>query len=495
MDALGDADDADPSLSNLPCLGSRATIVGWYSVVGEALRDSDHRKVLSLYEAALCLPLRLRCGPSLVQVSLDSITYSEDLFASNSATSDAFLTFAEKLIGALPSGFIASNSARNIVLHAKSIGISFHGSAVGDNVARALMYVAPYLNAPAFRTAFREFEEISSALNDQTNISLLLHSTTKCHAKDGVAATEAAVPVLFALRMALIYKDIGKDTILTKEFLTGTRHKAGFVHWFFKRTALVDFVKCLVVASNGGFAREAKENIFPKLTSLMQMEGHFASEKCKRGYFVKVSSAVGEDDEDEPESEELASVGVLFATMKAFEAFSETLSSSCQLLAKLLWQTHGCSFDEEFRLIANAELAACSFVFPWANLFSPSASATKNPKQTTNKTKEAQSKIGGLSLPLLRDACTAWIDSTLSQPSVLGDTKSAVGDADEAYSMAAKINDEAFGTKRSETIDRLDELFDTKVALTCVPPGTISTHSVLNVLQQSKNRWANVKKV
>ena len=102
--------------SNLPCLGSRAVITGWYSVVDDALRESDHVKVLKLYEAALCLPLHVRCGPSLKQVSLDSITYSEDFFASNSASSDAFFTFAEKVMAAFPPDFVGSNSAKNIVM-------------------------------------------------------------------------------------------------------------------------------------------------------------------------------------------------------------------------------------------------------------------------------------------------------------------------------------------------------------------------------------------
>ena len=79
--------------SNLPCLGSRAIITGWYSVVDDALRAGDHTKVLKLFEAALCLPLRLRLGPSMVQVTLDSISYSEELFTAYASTSDGFLVF------------------------------------------------------------------------------------------------------------------------------------------------------------------------------------------------------------------------------------------------------------------------------------------------------------------------------------------------------------------------------------------------------------------
>ena len=154
----GFPDDDDLCFSNLPCLGSRAIITGWYSVVDDALRASNHVKVLKLYEAALCLPLQVRCGPSLIQVSLDNITYSEDLFASNTASSDAFFTFAEKVMAAFPPDFVGKNSARNIVMRAGDLGISFRGSAVGDGVARALMNVAPFVIVPEFQAAFSAFE-------------------------------------------------------------------------------------------------------------------------------------------------------------------------------------------------------------------------------------------------------------------------------------------------------------------------------------------------
>ena len=199
----------DPCLSNLPCLGSRSIIAGWYSVVDDALRASNHAKVLKLYEAALCIPLRVRCGPSLKQVSLDSTTYSEDLFAFNSASSDAFLTFAEKVMSALPADFLQSRPVKNIVVKAESLGISFHGSAVGDSVARALINVAPFVICPEFQMAF---------MSHQTKISFLTHACTKIYGKAGSAATGASVKMLIALRLGLMYKDIAKESHLTKEF-------------------------------------------------------------------------------------------------------------------------------------------------------------------------------------------------------------------------------------------------------------------------------------
>ena len=73
----------------LPCLGTRACLVGFYSVLDDALRAKDHQKVHKLFQAALCMPIRVRVAPTLPQVILDSITYSEDLYAGKEATSDS----------------------------------------------------------------------------------------------------------------------------------------------------------------------------------------------------------------------------------------------------------------------------------------------------------------------------------------------------------------------------------------------------------------------
>ena len=71
-----------------PCLSSRAVLCGWYSVVDDALRVRETRKVMKLYEAALSFPLRLHCAPSRKQICLDSITYAESyVYAGSVATS------------------------------------------------------------------------------------------------------------------------------------------------------------------------------------------------------------------------------------------------------------------------------------------------------------------------------------------------------------------------------------------------------------------------
>ena len=483
----------DLSLSNLPCFGSRAAIAGWYSLMDDALRASDWPKVLRLYRAALCVPLRLRCAPSLTQVSRDSMTYSEELFAANPHCSDVFLTFAEKFMAAVPPGFVQCETVKKIVARARTLCISFHGSAVGDGVARALINVAPFLTSPEFRKAFKSFEAISPALNDHTKLSSLTYACTKTYGKAGrAAAAEASVAVLDTLRAGLLYKDI-TESQLTKEFITGLPNKGGFVHSIFQRIALVDFVQLIVHNSHGkAFADEAKEKIFTKLSSVAAMEEHLAGQfthagssgveqvlpRVRRATFGRLTSAVGEIDEDEPEPERLTGVGLSFATMIGFGNFSESLSYSGRLLATLLWKTHGYAFDEEFRHIAALEkLNGPQYPFSWRDLFSPLPLHT----------------LGYLSLPLLRDACGAWIQSTMSQPilGVLDEAK--FGDEDQASSNACQNNGSNFAAKREITNNALEELFRDRVMLSSMPRAMFTHHNIMQVLQQCRHDWPIVR--
>ena len=55
---------------------------------------------------------------------------------------------------------------------------------------------------------------------------MLLHTTTKHFGKGTEAAIGACVQVLAGLRLGIVYKDVVKDSHITKEFLIGGRSKA-----------------------------------------------------------------------------------------------------------------------------------------------------------------------------------------------------------------------------------------------------------------------------
>ena len=158
---------------------------------------------------------------------LDSITYSEELFAAKTASSDSFFDYTQKVVELFPREPAFSGiSVKAAQGHAKKLGITFHGVPLSDTVTRALQNVAPYLNDCKLRSALKSFEDTSSVLSCQTNISMLLHTATKHFGKGTDAAIGACVQVLEYVRLAIVYKDIVKESHVTKEFLIGGRCKA-----------------------------------------------------------------------------------------------------------------------------------------------------------------------------------------------------------------------------------------------------------------------------
>ena len=110
--------------------------------------------------------------------------------------------------------------------------IIFHNQAIGVNGVRALLSVAPYAADVKVSNALKSMEDVSKKLNDQTNLSMLMATTTKHFPNNTDAAVGAFKELVECLRSSLLFKDIAKDAHLNKEFLVGTRHK---VVWFFFR--------------------------------------------------------------------------------------------------------------------------------------------------------------------------------------------------------------------------------------------------------------------
>ena len=75
--------------------------------------------------------------------------------------------------------------AKAVVAQADKLGITFHGAKVNGNIARSLQNIAAFVQSTSVQAAFRAFEEISHALNDQTNIAMLMQSKTR-HIGEGI---------------------------------------------------------------------------------------------------------------------------------------------------------------------------------------------------------------------------------------------------------------------------------------------------------------------
>ena len=123
-------------------------------------------------------------------------------------------------------------TVKAVILQAGKCGLTFHGSKVNENTARAPLNVAPFAHDTRVQTAFKAFEDVSFGLDDQTKISMLMHAATKHFGQGREAAIGACVQIFWALRAGLLYKDIVKDSHVTKEFLVGARNKAGFALLF-----------------------------------------------------------------------------------------------------------------------------------------------------------------------------------------------------------------------------------------------------------------------
>ena len=69
------------SFQDLPCFSGRALLLGWYSTMDDQLRTDNMPTILKLYESALSLPIRMRVGPTMKQLVLDTISYAEDIWS------------------------------------------------------------------------------------------------------------------------------------------------------------------------------------------------------------------------------------------------------------------------------------------------------------------------------------------------------------------------------------------------------------------------------
>ena len=404
---------------HLPIMASRATVAGWYTTMQDALREPAFGgQVEKLYEAALSMPLRFRLGPSRLQVTLDSISFAESVYASYNCSCDSFWDFAVKLADLIGKDKLATMSQKGIVALCERYHLSFQGHPVKEMGARNLQAMCPFLGEAAVGAAIKSFEEVSQQLNDQTKLASLMHEASKTYQRGTTAAVGALADLIDYLKYSLVFKDILKDSQLTKDFLVGGTKKIGVAQTFFKRGAYTEVVKVLASSTQGPTGEEAKDKILPTLAKFSSFVKYAEQGQAAAGAgsAEKLSGDVSDEDS-------LEEMGVGNAAAKNIDTFAKGLSKSGRLLALLLAKTHGGSFDEDFERIAIAELAK-GYQFPITDLFS-----------TTKK----EERIGGLPVDNLRDASVGWVQSTLSVASTVERT-SAIGDQDHALRAATSKN-------------------------------------------------------
>ena len=62
----------------------------------DALIADDILMINKLFEAALSMPIRMRCAPSFLQIVKGTLSCSEDLHKGNEASTDAWIDFVPK---------------------------------------------------------------------------------------------------------------------------------------------------------------------------------------------------------------------------------------------------------------------------------------------------------------------------------------------------------------------------------------------------------------
>ena len=102
--------------------------------------------------------MRMRLASTWQQVCLDSITYSEELFAAKLTTSDAFYDFATKAGELIPT--LETMTVKALIVRGQELGIQFHALEVNEDAARALQHVYPYVKSAEVHDALKSLEDV-----------------------------------------------------------------------------------------------------------------------------------------------------------------------------------------------------------------------------------------------------------------------------------------------------------------------------------------------
>ena len=86
--------------SGLPCLSGGAVLLAWWCALAEAAQAGDNKvRALKLIEAAQTVTVRMRLNPSVKQILLDSLSWSEIARTVAAACGDSLLDIVLKCLG------------------------------------------------------------------------------------------------------------------------------------------------------------------------------------------------------------------------------------------------------------------------------------------------------------------------------------------------------------------------------------------------------------
>ena len=142
-------------------------------------------------------------NPTLAQIAYDTITHSEDIFATKGATVDSCIDFHAKVRHIIN---LQAHSQRTLVTEFKNANIFYHGKPIRASMVRCLLVVEPYAANVKIRNALIALEPWTKKMNEPTMIKRLCAACNKQYGKASQAAIGACTKLLINLRIALTYQ-------------------------------------------------------------------------------------------------------------------------------------------------------------------------------------------------------------------------------------------------------------------------------------------------
>ena len=130
-------------------------------------------------------------------------------------------------------GSAASDGSMNnkqLQSRCRDLAVTFRGQAIGDNAARAIQAVLPFVTSNNLPTSglpetLKQLQDVTKVLNDQTKLSGVFSAASNAFGNGSLAAMSALCDALHILRLLALYKEASVDSF-SKEYLLGTEKKA-----------------------------------------------------------------------------------------------------------------------------------------------------------------------------------------------------------------------------------------------------------------------------
>ena len=333
--------------AGLPLLAGHAMVWAWYWEMLEALQalaeertPSATRRIFQLYEAALTITIRMRAGPSLNQVLLDSCRWSESVRGMYNACADSFVTLCQKL-RAMPSLKDDFTNAPKLMRALSQQGVTFQNKEIGINQCKAALAVTPFLESAEVLRDLQSLEECFPGLvSEQTKFMRLCQVVTKIvpWRAGGDRSQDLLSHILQAL-LSLLRQGWASDEDVSVPWLVGDKDNAGFAQAVAKRRSYLKWINDELRSKSAGLTDAGRQ----ELTRVREI---FADPRSFDKEFVLPSIKV----------QETGNTMDTELRDKRLAEWQATLTTPAMVsLSQMFFGVYATSFDTEFGKLCNDE--------------------------------------------------------------------------------------------------------------------------------------------